>query len=363
MMEVLECPIPASFQDAGRPGYRHLGVPLSGALDVEWLAIANALAGNPPETVALEIQLLGPRLRAKTPLTIALAGEFSARIENANGQWRAAGNWRSHTLAADEILVTGSLRSRIGYLAIHGGFDLPAVLGSRSTYVRAGFGGLDGRALKASDYLKIAARQLQENTHDKGDQDHLCGWPRLRDSGRTPISLYLPHPPRLPDGPLRVVPGPQREYFSDAAWRHFVNAEYTVSREADRMGLRLDGPRLEHDPAHGAEIVSDAVTPGVVQVPGDGRPIVLLADCQTVGGYPKIATVIGADLPRLGHALPGQTLRFIEVGIEQALSARRLAAATLAECIATIAPCRSGPDLDALYTANLIDGVIDAHQH
>ena len=124
------------------------------------------------------------------------------------------------------------------------------------------------------------------------------------------------------------------------------------------MGLRLDGPRLEH--ARGADIVSDGVTPGAIQVPGDGRPIVLLADCQTVGGYPKIATVIGADLPRLGHALPGHKLRFVAVSADEALAARRDATHRLAECIAGMVPGGAELDLDALYGANLIDGVIDA---
>ena len=335
MIEVLDCPMPASFQDAGRPGYRHLGVPLSGALDPDWLAIANALAGNPAATVALEVHLLGPRLRATAPVVIALAGDFSARIEDANGQRREAANWRSHALAAGEILITGNLKSGIGYLAAHGGFDLPAALGSRSTYARAGLGGIDGRALQAGDCLRVGA-------------------------GDTAIPRRLPRAPSLPGGPLRVIPGPQREYFTDTAWQCFLDEEFTVSRAADRMGLRLDGARLEH--ARGADIVSDAVTPGTIQVPGDGRPIILLADCQTVGGYPKIATVIGADLPRLGHARPGQTLRFAEVSIAQALDARRQAAAELAECMASIAPCNTEPNLDALYAANLIDGVIDAQQ-
>lgn len=335
MIEILGAPLPASIQDGGRPGYRHLGVPLSGALDPEWLAIANALAGNLPPTAAIEIRMLGPRLRATEPLTVALAGDFAASIEDAAGNRRAAASWRSLTLAADEILDVGSLKSGIGYLAVHGGFDLPAVLGSRSTYVRAGLGGIEGRALRTGDRIKVGA-------------------------GTTPILLRLPQAPRPADGPLRVIPGPQREYFTDAAWTAFLAAEFTVSRQADRMGLRLDGPRLEH--ACGADIVSDAVTPGAIQVPGDGLPIVLLADCQTVGGYPKIATVIGADLPRLGHALPGQTLRFVEVTIGQALAARRAAAATLAECIASMVPDSAGFDLAALYTANLIDGVIDA-QH
>ena len=335
MIEILDVPLPASFQDGGRPGYRHLGVPLSGALDGGWLAIANALVGNPSATVALEIRLRGPRLRATQPVTLALAGEFSARIEDAAGQSRAAGNWRSLALAENEILDTGFLKSGIGYLAVRGGFDLPAVLGSRSTYARAGFGGIEGRAIKAGDSLKVGV-------------------------GAPPILLRLPRSPRQTDGPLRVIAGPQRDYFSDAAWATFLDAEFTVSRAADRMGLRLDGPRLSH--TRGSDIISDAVTPGAIQVPGDGRPIVLLADCQTVGGYPKIATVIAADLPRLGHALPGQTLRFVEFSLAQALAARREAAAILAECIASMVPERAGFDLNALYAANLIDGVIDA-QH
>ncbi|MCX7167889.1 MAG: biotin-dependent carboxyltransferase family protein [Rhodocyclales bacterium] len=344
MIEILDCPLPVTIQDLGRPGYRHLGVPLSGALDPEFLAIANALAGNSPNTAALEISLLGPRLRAKAPLTIALAGEFSARIEACDGQSHSVGNWCTHALAADEVLVTGSVRGGVGYLAVRGGFDLPLVLGSRSTYARAGLGGIDGRAPGKGDCLGIVRN----------------GSP----SGPTPApaSLRLPQVPVRSGGPFRIIPGPQREYFTDTAWACLLGEGFTVSREADRMGLRLDGPRLEHDPAHGADIVSDAVTPGVIQVPGDGRPIILLADCQTVGGYPKIATVISADLPRLGHALPGETLHFVEVSMAQALAARRLAASELAECIASIVQNSTGVDLDALYGANLIDGVIDARQ-
>jgi biotin-dependent carboxylase-like uncharacterized protein len=342
MIDVVDCPLPATFQDAGRPGYRHLGVPLSGALDPEWLAIANALVGNPPHTVALEMRLLGPRLRVRESITIALAGEFSARIKDASGQSRPAANWRSHTLAAGDLLQIGGLRSGIGYLAVHGGFDLPLVLGSRSTYARAGLGGIEGRALRTGDKVKVGAPQ---------------GLPSV--AGATGIPAHLPQAPAVPSAPLRVIPGPQRDGFTDDAWQQFLGAEFTVSREADRMGLRLDGPRLAH--TRGADIVSDGVTPGAIQVPGDGRPIVLLADCQTVGGYPKIATVIGADLPRLGHALPGQVLRFAAVTMAEALEARREAASALAATIAAIGAPGPALDLDALYSANLIDGVIDAN--
>lgn len=335
MIEILDCPTPVTVQDGGRPGYRHLGVPISGALDPEWLAIANALVGNPPTSAALEMRLLGLRLRATAPLTLALAGACFAQIEDLSGERRHAAAWCGHSLARGESLIVGRLHAGIAYLAFAGGLDLHEVLGSRSTYVRAGIGGLDGRALQSGDCLKVGA-------------------------GATPNPLRLPEPPHRPEGPLRVIPGPQRDCFTDAAWTHLLGDEFIISREADRMGLRLDGPRLEH--ARGADIVSDAVTPGVIQVPGDGRPIILLADCQTVGGYPKIATVIGADLPRLGRALPGQTLRFVEVSIDQALAARRQAANDLAACIAGMVPSGAQLDLIALYNTNLIDGVIDARQ-
>ena len=335
MIEILACPAPVSIQDGGRPGYRHLGVPLSGALDPEWLAIANALAGNPLTCAGLEMRLAGPRLQTDLSLTFAVAGDCEIRIEDIHGQRRQVPSWCSHHLAAGEILIVGRVKSGIAYLALAGGLELPSVLGSRSTYARAGFGGLHGRVLAGGDCLKVGA-------------------------GDTPNPRYLPHPPGATDQPLRVMSGPQREHFTLAAWEQLISEGFTVSREADRMGLRLDGPTLEHDPAYGADIVSDAVTPGVIQVPGDGHPIVLLADCQTVGGYPKIATVISADLPRLGHALPGQTLRFVEVDIEQALAARRDAVAALAEQLAAIVPGTDGFDLDALYASNLIDGVINA---
>lgn len=335
MIEVLAAPLPASIQDLGRRGYRHLGMPLSGALDPEWMCIANALAGNPAVAAVLEMRLVGPRLRTDQSLLIALGGEFSATIEGQDGSRRPAANWCSHVLAPGEIIELGSLRSGIGYLAVGGGFQLAPVLGSRSTYVRAGIGGLNGRCLVAGDFLEIGPATPTSAQ-------------RLRDK------------PQLDDGPIRVIAGPQQEFFTAAAWADFLNSEFTVAREADRMGLRLDGPHLTHDPALGADIVSDAVTPGAIQVPGDGKPIVLLADCQTVGGYPKIATVIGADLRRLGHALPGQAIRFTAVSIDEAMDARRAAAAALEQSLGAMIPAAREFNLDALYGANLIDGVIHA---
>jgi biotin-dependent carboxylase-like uncharacterized protein len=328
MLEILACPFPATLQDTGRPGYRHLGVPLSGALDPTWLALANALAGNPPDAAAIEMRLAGPRLKSDADALFAIAGEVDARIAGEAGT-HAVAAWRSHRLRAGEELRIDAVRSGVAYLAFAGGIEGRRELGSRSRYERADLGSpcLPGAALKVG-------------------------------AGGTAIPRRLGIAPARHDGPLRVIPGPQRERFSDAAWHSFLDSEFVVGREADRMGLRLDGPRLEH--VGGADIVSDAVTPGAIQVPGDGRPIVLLADCQTVGGYAKIATVIGADLPRLGHALPGTRLRFAAVTLDEALAARQEAAQALAASLAAVVPDTAEPDLAALYGANLIDGVIDA---
>ena len=330
MLEVLACPFPASLQDLGRPGYRHLGVPLSGALDPTWLALANALAGSPPDAAAIELRLAGPRLCSDADTLFAIAGDIDARIV-AGDDRRPVAPWRSHRLRAGEELRIDAVRSGVAYLAFAGGIDGRRELGSRSRYERADL----GSPFRPGQTLKVGA-------------------------GGTAIPRRLGMAPTRIDGPIRVIPGPQRERFSDAAWHSFLDSEFSVGREADRMGLRLDGLRLDH--VSGADIVSDAVTPGAIQVPGDGRPIVLLADCQTVGGYVKIATVIAADLPRLGHALPGTCLRFAAVTLEQALAARHEAAQALVTTLAAIVPDTAELDLAALYDANLIDGVIYAGQ-
>jgi biotin-dependent carboxylase-like uncharacterized protein len=331
MLEVLACPVPASIQDLGRPGYRHFGVPLSGALDTMSLRLANALVRNPPHAAALEMRLAGPRLQAHAAVRIALA-HADAVIERAAGNREPLPAWRSATLASGDILKIGAVQGGAGYLAVAGGFDVPQVLGSRSTYARAGFGSLlrEGMTLPVGD----------------------------ADLSQTELAV-LPAPSFTSSAPFRVIPGPQREAFTDAAFATFTSSTYTVTQEADRMGLRLAGPALAH--VAGADIVSDAVTPGAIQVPGDGRPIVLLADCQSVGGYAKIATVISADLPRLGRLLPGDAIRFAAVDIAAALTALRASEDWLAQTIAGLQPCHAADiDLDALYQCNLVDGVIHA---
>jgi len=330
MLEVLSCPVPASIQDLGRHGYRHFGVPVSGALDNVSFRLANALVKNPAEAAALEMRLTGPRLRALAPVRVALANA-EATIECGNGSRKPLPAWQSTPLAPGDILKIGAVQGGAGYLAVAGGFAVPDVLGSRSTYARAGFGSL----LREGMTLAVGGADL---------------------SG---AELAVSPTPTFDDGPIRVIPGPQREMFTDAALAAFISSDYTVTQQADRMGLRLAGPALTH--VAGADIVSDAVTPGAIQVPGDGRPIVLLADCQSVGGYAKIATVIAADLPRLGRLLPGNTIRFAVVDVETALAALRAQESWLAEAIGGLKPLVIGIDLVALYQANLVDGVIHAN--
>jgi len=211
------------------------------------------------------------------------------------------------------------------------------VLGSASTYVRAGLGGADGcgRALAAGVRLALAEA-------DASGSDRM-----------------LTPPPPADAGPIRLVPGPQADHFSAAALQALVGGDYRVTAEADRMGIRLEGARLEH--AGAAEIVSDATVPGSIQVPGAGQPIVLLADAQTAGGYPKIATVITADLGRLAALRPGQSLRFATVTAAEGARIARAAEAETRALIAAIRPLPAdGIDLVALYSGNLVDGVVHA---
>lgn len=336
-IEFVESGAGVSIQDLGRLGHRDIGVPLAGAADAVLLACANALLGQPATQAALEVALLGPTLRARrAPMQLSLVGDFAPRLQRADGSAMALDSWRSLTLQPDEVLVVGPCRSGIGYVALAGGADVPQVLGSRATYARAALGGIEGRAPRAGDVLGATAPPGRE-----------------RQAARPFVHQA---------GPLRVLPGPQDDRFDAAAWATFVGSEYRVGRDADRMGLRLEGPVLAHAAAAGADIVSEAVVPGTVQVPGSGQPIVLGVDAQTIGGYAKIATLIRADLPRLAHLRPGQSLRFAPVNRAEALAARRALAEALRDWVAGIGPPRGGAVSDAaLWNAgNLISGMIDA---
>lgn len=331
----------STIQDLGRFGYQDLGVPVSGALDRTGLRLANTLAGNSEETAAVEILFQGPTFEvcAET-VRIALAGT-STPIEVLGETPRLVPPWQSLTLRRGEVFRIGAVRDSVGcYLAIKGGFDLEPCLGSLSTYVRAGLGGLDGRPLAQGDEL-----------------------PLLNNSAPEHPEVCLATPPDLsPRKRLRVVLGPQLECFKKESVETFLEAAYRVSPKADRMGFRLEGPLLSH--AGDPNIVSDGIASGAIQVPGSGQPIVLLADRQTTGGYPKIATVISADLPAAGRLKPGDPVRFIAVDVEQAEAIRRKEEEEIKAMIAGVVPVRESGSLDigSLYGSNLVSGVVSSDE-
>jgi allophanate hydrolase len=354
-----------TVQDLGRSGWRRFGVPPAGALDRGLLRIANRLAGNADSAPALEFFLAGPSLLALDgPVQLAFAGDFSVTRVHA-GERSVLASWRSVTLQPGDALQVGPLRSgRIGYIALAGLVVAP-VLGSASTYARARLGGIDGRGLAAGDRLTVALDQAEDGSGPAGSALTERGsgiGPTERVIGSAPTERVLSTPPVAADGPIRVVVGPQDDHFDAAAMAIFFSAAYRLSRDADRMGLRLEGPALQHRPDKGAEIVSDAVVPGSIQVPGNGQPIVLLADGQTAGGYPKIATVATADLARLASAPVGTVLRFIAVSVAEAESLALAHEAALLRHLAAIAPLTlvDGIDLAALYDSNLVSAMIDA---
>ena len=329
-LEIVSAGLGVSVQDLGRPGHRSIGVPLSGALDPLLLAAANHLAGSPADAAGLEVLLAGPLLRAAGgPVCVALAGELAGRIVGVGGDVRMLTAWSAAVLQPGDSLQLGRPQG-VGYVAVGGGLLTPPMLGSRATYARAGLGGVGGRALTTGDRLPCLPFV--------GDPQHALQ------------AAPLQHP----GGPIRVIPGPQMDHFTPAALASFYGEPWALTPARDRMGLRLAGPRLAHVPG-GADIVSDGVTPGAIQVPADGQPIVLLADCQTVGGYPKIATVIRADLPRLAHLPPGAEIRFEAIDIAQATAARTAQARRFAAWCASVRPRGHAGEIptETLLAANL----------
>jgi biotin-dependent carboxylase-like uncharacterized protein len=332
-----------TVQDLGRIGYMALGMPTAGAMDRIGLALANALAGNPAGMAGLEIGVMGPDLLVEADsVRIALAGPLSpALIDGPDATAKPIESNRTHLLKRGQTLRVGMVEgSSTAYLAIAGGLDIPPFMGSLSTYARAGIGGFEGRKLTSGDLLV-----LKREHAPPGDERKIGS---AFDYG---------------SGPIRVVWGPQDDYFSARGRKTFIESEYTVSKEADRMGIRFEGPTIEHripGDKGGADIISDGIGPGAIQVPGAGLPIVLLGDRQTVGGYSKIATVASVDLPRLGRLLPGMTVRFAAVTVEEAEKLRRDQEQRLQRCISTFEVARppGGIDLARLYEENLIDGVV-----
>ena len=319
-----------TLQDGGRHGYLRFGVTAAGPMDPLAFATANAAAGAERDATAIEVSLGGVELAADTAVSVAIAG----------GAFRIEIDGRVLPHAAVATLEPGQkLAIRPGeagawcYVAVAGRLDVPKTLGSTATHTRSVLGGISGRALAAGDVLPLADPRILE--------------PRL-------AALDVPWFAREGTA-IRVVLGPQDDYFTEAAIAAFLAGPWTVSARSDRMAYLLEGARLAH--GKGFNIVSDGIAFGAIQVPGEGLPVVLMADRQPTGGYPKIANVIGVDLGKLAQLRPGARISFAAVTIEQAVAARRAEALALSRPIAREPLVRSEFPSEFLLGVNLVDGV------
>jgi biotin-dependent carboxylase-like uncharacterized protein len=290
---VLKPGLQTTIQSRPRLGMRHLGVPAGGAADTLSLALANRLVGNDWHEPALEATLLGPTLRFDSPCTFALSGaQTTATLNSEPVEMHATVLAR----AGDELVVGSATIGARVYVAVAGGFDAESVLGSESTNLQAGFGGLQGRALEAGDVLQFSSQEAE-----------LCKTP---DEYRLPMSSSWA---------VRACASVETEQLDATNQEQLFGTNWTISRRADRMGLQLDGPKLVV--SSDGRMPSAGVFPGTVQCPEDGAPYILGADAGTVGGYPRIAQVARADRHLLGQLRPGDHLRFLMRDADKAIEA------------------------------------------
>lgn len=298
MIEVMKPGLLTTVQDQGRWGYQSYGVGIAGAMDSFALTAANLLVGNPEEAAGLEMTLLGPTLKFRDKTPFALAGaDLTPRLDGL-----PLSNWTTNLAPTGSILTFEGRKSGArAYLAVAGGIDVPPVMGSRSTYLLGRFGGLEGRSLKTQDKLPIGVPAA----------------PGPLNMGKVfPENL---RPPYQKNPRLRAVLGPFQDFFSEEGMATFLSTDYTITLNSDRMGYRLQGSAITRRKTE--ELITCGLANGTVQVPPDGQPIILLADRQTIGGYPIIATVIHADLPLLAQCAPGDKVRFAAAGPDEAREA------------------------------------------
>jgi len=313
-----------TVQDKGRWGYQAMGMPVAGAMDQRSLNIGNILSGNGMDTACLEITLSGPTLDIlHGDGLVAYAGaELGFSINGIpSPSWKAL-----RVSEGNRISFSGpGSNGCIGYLCFAGGIDTPPVMGSRSTYLRGRIGGIEGRALRSGDILQTGPMPAlwirTEGFECPGDL-------------RPDLSL---------EKPFRVIPGPQEEKFSDKGQKDFYNSVYTVSELADRMGFRLKGSKVEL--LSNADIISDPVPLGAIQVPGHGEPIVMMADRQTTGGYAKIAVMSSVDLGRLAQRIPGEKIRFSKISFQEGLEISRSLSRNMSRLLRERARYRTQPVL------------------
>jgi biotin-dependent carboxylase-like uncharacterized protein len=303
MTAVFKVLFPGAFttiQDKGRFGYQAFGVPVSGSLDFYAHRVANLLVGNSLDTAALELTVLGPKLEAMAPCCIALTGGDLQPFLNQlpMPQWVTV-----KVKKGDVLFFKGVKTGCRAYLAVEGGFDVPEVMGSRSTYPKGGIGGINGGPITAGDILR------------KGKSE--------RDCGKTFPEDLIPSYPR--ERICHVISGPQAHFFGNI--EDFYNTPYEVTSKADRMGYRLKGIPLVFREGAPASIISEAIVPGAIQIPADGQPIVLMVE-QTVGGYAKVGVITTPDRWRLAQLRPGDKVSFKPVSV---LEAQKQLRDTLAE--------------------------------
>lgn len=294
-MEVFKVLEPGPFttiQDSGRYGYQQFGIPISGALDTFARLAANILVGNSDNDAVLELTFLGPRLEVLSDALVAVTGaEIPVFVND-----RPQPMWTSFSVGSGDVISMRATRKGVrAYVSVAGGLDVPVVMGSRSTYTGGKIGGLDGRPLAKGDIVHRFAGDSQNRIAALPDD--------LRPQFHSEITL-------------RALPGPQDDYFA-AGLDVFFSSEFTVTSKADRMGYRLEGPKIELKEGVPRSIISEPSLSGAIQIPPDGQPIILLAE-QTVGGYAKIATIVSPDLDLVAQARPGDRIRFASVDLTEA---------------------------------------------
>lgn len=280
-----------TVQDAGRFGYQKSGIRTSGVMDAESYEKANYLVGNEHGEAVLEATLYGGAMEFTEDAVIAITGaDMEPEVNH-----EPVSMYRPLAVKAGSSLSLGMAKTGCRtYIAFAGGIQVPAVMGSRSTDIKCRIGGYQGRALTAGDEIRIGHGKRYEEVKDR--KAEAASYPAL-------ISL-------------RVIEGPQEEYFTEKGKKTFYSETYTISDQSDRMGYRLEGAAIES--VSGTDIISDGIPMGAIQVPASGRPIVLLADRQTTGGYAKIGTVCSFDLPKLVQGKPGDQVRFVKLSVEEA---------------------------------------------
>lgn len=275
----------STIQDGGRKGFAAMGFNASGVMDVRSYHIANALVGNFTDEAVIEMTYLGGSFKFLESNYIAITGaDMSPKLDGVPVEM-----YTTVFVKQDETLTFSAAKSGMrAYIAVRGGIDVPVIMGSRSTNLKCKLGGLDGRPLKAGDI--VPCRDVYDEFHK-----HLIHSAPKEDFGSDEITV-------------RVLLGPQDDYFTDHGIKTFLNSTYTVTNESDRMGCKLSGEKIEYK--NTVDIISDGIVFGSIQIPRTGNPIIMLADRQTTGGYAKIATVISVDLPLLAQARPGTKVHF-----------------------------------------------------